>query len=247
MSEGDDRHRFYEQLAVTHVLGGLSESDGHAFRSHLLECGQCRARVGELRSIAHDLADVERDERRVRAAKAIETKRRDEDTDLELDEPPPSSRLSRTAVLVVLGLVFALTAWNFTLRNQLARQELTIGASEAATDLLIDGDVPVSGSLQRPGGLLTDLSTVRYDDEFLVVIADGVERNEAYGIYQLSNDNQVVRGFEQRATSQRLVLAVPRADAATRVVVTSLGDADFDATSIDAGEQILRASLAPAA
>jgi len=245
MREGDDRHRFYEQLAVTHVLGGLSESDGHAFRSHLLECGQCRARVGELRSIAHDLADVERDERRVRAAKAIETKRRDDDTELELDDPPPPSRFSRTAVIVVIGLLFALTAWNFALRNQLARQNVNIDASQAATDLLIDGQFPTA-AVERPGAVLTDRSTVRYDDEFVVVVADGVTKGETYGVYQLSADGDVVNpGFPRRSTSDRMVLGVPRADVTTQVVVSRLGNADFDPTRV-VGDQVLRASLAPA-
>ena len=92
-----DRHRHYEELAVTHVLGGLSESDGRVFRSHLLDCPQCRARVGELRRIANDLADAERDERRMRAAKAVETKRRDDDDEEVEPEEPRSPRAHRAS------------------------------------------------------------------------------------------------------------------------------------------------------
>src|SRR5688572_33317351 len=71
-----DGHRYFEGLAVAHVLGGLDDSEGRVFRSHLLECGTCRARVGELRAISHDHADVERVELPRRPALAIATKRR---------------------------------------------------------------------------------------------------------------------------------------------------------------------------
>lgn len=119
MTMGPHGHRYFEELAVSHVVGGLDESEGRVFRAHLLECGECRAQVGELRAIAHDLADIERDERRVRAAKAIDTKRREaEDDDLDDDELPGDSRASRIAVVVGLVLIIVLSAWNFTLRSQ---------------------------------------------------------------------------------------------------------------------------------
>ena len=66
--EPGSEHRRYEEMAVAHVLGGLTPAQGRTFRSHLLECADCRARVGELRAIAHELAGVERDEERERAA-----------------------------------------------------------------------------------------------------------------------------------------------------------------------------------
>src|SRR5687767_13346777 len=117
--ERADGHRYYEGLAVAHVLGGLDDTEGQVFRSHLLECVDCRARVGELRAIAHDLADVERDERRMRAAQAIDTKRREgDDGGEESDETPDVTRASRITVIVGMVLVIGLSLWNFTLRGE---------------------------------------------------------------------------------------------------------------------------------
>ncbi|MDP8971454.1 MAG: hypothetical protein M3N52_13335, partial [Actinomycetota bacterium] len=118
---GSEGHRYFEGLAVSHVLGGLDESEGRIFRSHLLECAACRARVGELRAIAHELADVERDERRVRAAKAIETKRREADDDPAVDKPQPPPRATRIVALAGLMLIIALAVWSFTLRSAVSK------------------------------------------------------------------------------------------------------------------------------
>src|SRR5690606_6579052 len=101
---------------------GLSLDQGRVFRSHLLECSACRARVGELRAIAHDLADVERDERRIRTAKRTEKKAEQEDE----DAPAGPSRLSgRLTLLVAAGLtvLMALSVWNFMLRGRLQHAE----------------------------------------------------------------------------------------------------------------------------
>ncbi|HWB70969.1 MAG TPA: hypothetical protein VG452_02030, partial [Egibacteraceae bacterium] len=124
-ARGAEGHRYFEGLAVSHVLGGLDDSEGRVFRSHLLECGVCRARVGELRAIAHELADVERDERRVKAARAIETKRR------EVEEEPPepsasSPRSVQVAALLGLVVIMGLAAWAFTLRGTVTNLQLAV-------------------------------------------------------------------------------------------------------------------------
>lgn len=128
-------------MAVAHVVGGLSPDDGRLFRSHLLECTSCRARVGELRAIAHDLADVERDEKRVRAAKRTETKERVDRTDDE-DVAPPSGRLGGRAALLVaaaLTILMALSAWNFLLRGRVQQNEQVADQLREATLVLETG------------------------------------------------------------------------------------------------------------
>lgn len=119
MTADHDQHRPYEELAVRHVMGALDEGEAAAFRSHLLDCQDCRNRVGELRSIASDLAVVERDERRERAAQRVETKRRTEAHDDDVAVPPPAAtRGSRTVLVVGAALIVLLSVWNFVLRGQ---------------------------------------------------------------------------------------------------------------------------------
>lgn len=174
-----DGHRYFEGLAVAHVLGGLDDSEGRVFRSHLLECGSCRARVGELRAIAHDLADVERDERRVRAAQAIDTKRRETEEEIDASvEPMPSPRSSRITVVVGLVLIIGLSLWNFTLRSALTVQETQNQRFEEMQVIAETGDewtVTTSSS--------TVDATVKFDGSRFVVIADGLDSEQIYGLY----------------------------------------------------------------
>lgn len=127
-------------MAVAHVVGGLSLDEGRMFRSHLLECTACRARVGELRAIAHDLADVERDERRERAVRRTETKEREG----EAAEPVPATgsrfRWRTTIIAVVaLGALMALSSWNFVLRTQIDAARQLLPQHREAVKVLQDG------------------------------------------------------------------------------------------------------------
>jgi anti-sigma factor RsiW len=70
-------HERYDGLALDHVLGGLSGRAASEFRSHLASCGACRSRVDELRGIAAELGEIERDERS-RARLQTEVARRDD-------------------------------------------------------------------------------------------------------------------------------------------------------------------------
>ena len=116
-------HRRYEDMAVSHVLGGLNSNDGRMFRSHLVDCQLCRARVGELRAIAHDLADVERDERRLAERRRVDTKPVEIDVDdAAPDQGSPPRRLFLLAVAGLL-LLIGLMGWNFVLRSNTTRLE----------------------------------------------------------------------------------------------------------------------------
>ena len=175
----DDGHRYFEGLAVAHVLGGLDDSEGRVFRSHLLECSSCRARVGELRAIAHDLADVERDERRVRAAQAIDTKRREAEEEVdETTEAMPSARSSRITVVVGLIMVLGLSLWNFTLRGTLELQQADNARLRQAGVVADSGDE--WDVVREVNGIDASL-TVK--DGSMLLVMDGLDPEQAYGVY----------------------------------------------------------------
>lgn len=192
MGTDADEHRYFEGMAVVHVLGGLDESDGRVFRSHLLECSDCRARVGELRALAHDLADVERDERRVRAAKAIETKRRErtDEDDGEEERPlaPPGLRLyPRLLVLIGVLLLSGLAVWNFGLRSTIANQQEKVdNLSEAAAVVAFGTEISPSEVME---GVRASIKT---RDDQLVLIVTGLDDDSLHEIYQLDVERGVV-------------------------------------------------------
>lgn len=216
-----DGHRYFEGLAVAHVLGGLDDSEGRVFRSHLLECGNCRARVGELRAIAHDLADVERDERRVRAAQAIDTKRRESED--ETDEPAeqvPSARSSRITVIVGLVLIIGLSLWNFTLRSALTVQEQTNRRLVTASVIADSGE---PWSLVRQAANVD--GSVKHQDNQFVLTVDGLDSEQAYGVYVLTETGDVAADYRYpSAPDGRLRQLYPLPDDAVRVVVTDPAD-----------------------
>lgn len=121
-----ERHDRYDELAVGHVLGGLEAADAARFRSHLVGCRACRARVAELRSIAADLVAAERDER---AHEVVRTEVERHDEPLPAVDPPPSRITVRhvtVAVVIVAILGTAMAFWNLHLRA------LAAGYREAA-------------------------------------------------------------------------------------------------------------------
>jgi hypothetical protein len=220
--EHADGHRYFEGLAVAHVLGGLDDSEGRVFRSHLLECGNCRARVGELRAIAHDLADVERDERRVRAAQAIDTKRREsEDETDEPVEPPASPRSSRITVIVGLVLIIGLSLWNFTLRGALTVQE-THNRS-----LIAMGVITETGQEWEVVRSAADVDgTVKSKAGEFVVTVDGLDETQLYGLYVQNGAGVVAAQYEFQPDRGRLHQVFKLQGDATRITITDPEDRD---------------------
>ena len=236
-----DRHRYFEGLAVSHVLGGLSESDGRVFRSHLLDCSQCRARVGELRRIANDLADVERDERRVKAAKAIETKRREsDDDDGDFDDAGADQRRSRVMVLIGLLVVLALAGWNFYLRADNGGLRDNVQALEVTRDLLVGGEY---GTYRSPTGEFTGRATVRYDEEFALVVLDGVDRVDEFVVYQTNEQDEVIEQGRRTVRGDRLTLLLPRARDSHHVFLTILDEGEQPRSQEITGAHALVATL----
>ncbi len=109
-----DLHARYEQLALSHVLGGLEKLDAHDFRAHLRTCEHCRSRVAELRGISSTLDAAARDERR-KVAEAP-PQRRDRSS-VPGDERVGRGRRSIGVVLVALVAVLAFGFWNLHLRT----------------------------------------------------------------------------------------------------------------------------------
>lgn len=215
-----DRHHYFEGLAVAHVLGGLDDSEGQVFRAHLLECLNCRARVGELRAIAHDLADVERDERRVRAAQAIDTKRREtEDETDEADEPVPSARASRFLVLLGLTLMIGLALWNFTLRGAL-------GELHQVNRNLVDAGVIIgSGEPWETTYEATGMSgSVTVKDGQYVIELDGLDPEQLYGLYVETEPGKFRDRYLVKSETGRVFRAEQLPEGATRIVVTDPQD-----------------------
>lgn len=222
---GAGRHQYFEELAVSHVLGGLPDADGRVFRAHLLECTECRARVGELRRIANDLADVERDERRQRAAKSVETKRREvDDLPDEPEDPVIETRPSRLAAIFVIVLVVGLAGWSFYLRGSLDRQSQNVALLQVENDLALEGQVAtLDPDAERSA---PDEAEVRYSEDYVLVVLRGVTPGDTYAIYQTNDRGRVVLRGGQRAEGSRMKLLAPRDKSTTGVVVTRLSGSE---------------------
>lgn len=220
-----DSHRYFEEMAVTHVLGGLDQSEGKVFRSHLLDCADCRARVGELRALASELADVEREERRERAARAVGTKRRESDDDeLIEDDFVPASRGSRIALVGGLILVMLLAAWNFTLRSRIELAQTFVTSTVTSTALLLEGEQWTVDSR------VDQLSAVvaMQGGQFAIMVS-GLQPGEDYGVFLQGTDGEVAFRFPLRVNGAAPVVAGPYdlpedpRDAAKLVITDSPG------------------------
>lgn len=231
MASEHDGHRYFEGMAVAHVVGGLGDADGRVFRSHLLECSECRARVGELRALAHDLADVERDERRVRSPAAVETKPRDSVDGDDEDEtgpprgptpPPVGRRWGVPRGLAVLGLVtlLGLIGWSFVLRSTVANLEAAVDSLTEASALLGLGEEVDVTTLAD--GLE---ATVRTDGDRLALLVDGVPTGAFYQVFLIDEGGEVVDSDAPvEARNGRLFVLVPAVGDAARVVVSPAPD-----------------------
>ena len=142
----DADHQLFAELAVGHVLGGLSESDQRRFQSHLRGCPDCRTRVAELRDIADELAEAELDER---SRSPVRTEVVSDDSDAEV---ATSSGATRTrgigvgqvtlAAVIVLFIAVGVLFWNLHLRTSVAGYEQLLDAQSEAL-LVIAGGTPL--------------------------------------------------------------------------------------------------------
>lgn len=173
MAERDHEER-WDELALGHVLGGLADADASSFRAHLAGCGQCRARVAELRSMASDLAAAEREERATQRLRTqIESRR-------ELEPPAEdqgSLRLRRRAVIaaaVVVVVLLVLSLWNAHLRSENAElREVANSHARTLTTLGAGTVVPVDTSGPVTGVVSVEGDRVAYSLAGLPSPADG--------------------------------------------------------------------------
>jgi anti-sigma factor RsiW len=107
-----DRHARFEQLALSHVLGGIDRGDADDFRTHLRTCADCRARVAELRGISSSLDAAAREERR-RVAEGLHAERRDRVVAAPVRRGPGRLAVALTSLMLVVGFAF----WNLHLRT----------------------------------------------------------------------------------------------------------------------------------
>lgn len=209
-----DQHRPYEDLAVRHVMGSLDPGEAGTFRSHLLDCGDCRARVGELRAIASDLATVERDERRERAAQKVETRQRE--AEQEVPPPPSPARTGRVVVVVGILLVIILSSWNFVLRGQ---NDALVAAleAEAGAAATINFGEPWDRTAQAAGveGI------ARVEQGALAVMVRGTDDRATYEVtlYDAEGAALSTERVESRDQQVRYFTTAAPADA-ERVAVT---------------------------
>jgi hypothetical protein len=188
-------------MAVAHVVGGLSLDEGRMFRSHLLECTACRARVGDLRAIAHDLADVERDERRERAAQRTETKEREGEAAEPADATGPRVRWRTTVVVIVaLAALMALSAWNFMLRSQIDVALQLLEEHRDGVDVLRDGTrwTIVQEPAENGGSAVSTLAGE------MVVVVEGLD-DEPYVLYLEDGAGQPTPIGPLRPTAEGLI------------------------------------------
>ena len=131
---GHDAH--WDELALGHVLGGLSSGDGSRFRRHLVGCELCRGRVAELRGVASAMADAEREE--LASARDV----LDGEVSMRPGRPvvPPQWKVLATSVVVVLTVVL-LSGWVAQLRTENAELRRVTDVQERALATLGTGDV----------------------------------------------------------------------------------------------------------
>lgn len=231
-------------MAVAHVVGGLSLDEGRLFRAHLLECTACRARVGELRAIAHDLADVERDERRVRAAKRTETKAR-EGEESEPAESPPSHLRGRVTLLIAAGLtvLMALSAWNFMVRSRLQDAQDRVSSLRRSVPVLQEGQAwPTTRT--STDGIVGEVRTL--DQELAIAVTGLVDRG-VYGLYLLDADDNRVMFASVEATDGVVFEVIDeltvldayrlRLIRADEVTADATGDVVFEAARAEADDE----------
>jgi len=157
-----DLHARFEQLALSHVLGGMTRGDADEFRSHLRSCPDCRARVAELRGISSSLDAAAREERR-RAADGSPPQRR--------DAPPDTERRgARSVSVVVLSLIMVLgfAFWNLHLRSS---ADAYLEAAEDRSAIL--RDLAVGELLDDPSFELVAARVAVAGPRVVLVIADG--------------------------------------------------------------------------
>ena len=238
-------HDRYERMAVGHVLGGLDEVDAATFRAHLLQCGDCRRRVNELRDIASDLARTEREERRAAGSAAVEV-----DTETRAgDERPQAADVAPMRQwpwgVVVIGLVPLLVlgtlAWAVWQRAQTDLTAAVATSQQQVLDVLATGEMVPYDTAEAVTGLIAA------DGEQVGVNLAGIPQlrpDEALVVWLLDEDEVAVQRTRPFLPSQldgTLVAALDHPPEARTIVVSI--ETDLAPLEAPAGYRILSGSL----
>lgn len=221
LDEMNDRahHEHWDELALGHVLGGLPQGEASAFRGHLVDCRQCRARVAELRSMASDLVAVEREERSSRRTETQTEARREVEgqTEAALSD---RRRWGVLAAIVVGALVLGgLSFWNAHLRAQNEQLVDLAQVQERTMDVLGAGTpVPVQSSDAVTGVVVVDGDRVAYALSGLPVPSSG----ERLVVWLEVNDELQSRAVHTPAQIEpgRLASWLAAADASRLLITT---------------------------
>jgi anti-sigma factor RsiW len=230
-----DRHARFEQLALSHVLGGIGRGDADDFRAHLRACPDCRARVAELRGISSSLDAAAREERR-RAAEGEAPQRRGQ-----VGEEAPSRRPGRLAVVLVsLVVTLGFAFWNLHLRTS---ADSYLAAAEDRGAIL--RDLATGTLLDDPTLGIVSARVATSGSRIALVIADGGP---------LGSDERLVAWLSPlgSSTDEAVVLAIGPAamtevavriqrGSATHLVVTR--ERGLLSSSGPRGAEVLRVAL----
>lgn len=229
-----DRHARFEQLALSHVLGGLARGDADDFRTHLRTCEPCRARVAELRGISSSLDAAAREERR-RAAEAPPTRR---------DPAPvtePTRGPGRLLTVLLAVVVVAMTGfWNLHLRTTADTYRSVADDRGAILRDLATGTLIDDVALARTSTRLA-VSGAR----IAIVMADGgpLGSDERLVAWLLplgsSTEEAVVLAVGPRATTE-VAMRLERGSASQLVVTRERG---LLSSSGPQGDELLRVAL----
>lgn len=214
----DLSHDRFDQQAVAHVMGGLSDDEATTFRAHLLRCPDCRARVRELRLLADDLEAAEREERAARG-------------DVDHDGPPGAvtvdARRRWTFVLAAGGLLLLglIAVWNQALRFDNTTLVGTAAVREQVLGVLGDGEaMPVETRAD-----VTGVAALDRDTERLAMSLGGIDEvADMYRVVVWRDDGTAAApdwveyaAFEpDQLVGARLAMVVPVSATTQQVVVT---------------------------
>ena len=244
-SHHDER---WDELALGHVLGGLPDADASIFRGHLAGCGQCRARVAELRSMASDLAAAEREER---ATQRLRTQT--EPRPPSPSRPPatgaetPLQRRLVVAAAVAAVVVLLLSLWTAYLRDQNAELRTVADAHARTLRVLGSGSsVPATTADTVTGVVAVDGDEVAYSlaglpvpdgDERLVVWIERGGELEAVATHtrdQLLQEHGRLAATISAADATRLVITVERMVVSGQPVGRTVVEANLNVARPDA-------------
>jgi anti-sigma factor RsiW len=230
-----DQHSRFEQLALSHVLGGLGRGDADDFRSHLRACADCRARVAELRGISSSLDAAAREERR-RVAEGPPPERRDGTVVQQARRGPGALGVVLLSLVLVVGFAF----WNLHLRTS---ADAYLAAADDRGAIL--RDLASGVLLEDPSMRAVSARAAVSGTRIALVIADGGplgsdERLVAWlSPIGSSTDEAVVLAVGPSATTE-VAVRIQRGSATHLVVTRERG---LLSSSGPRGAEVLRVAL----